>query len=184
LQTTDYSRIAIDHVYASLAKAESYYQCTFPVGEILFNLRGRAAGQVRFPLKSSKNNLPEIRFNPHILSSYREEFIKEVVPHECAHLVVYRLFQLKKYKSKVKPKPHGSEWKFVMQEIYGLKPRVTHTFELEASAMKRFPYVCSCEGKVHQLTVIRHNKVLKQSSNYLCKRCGEKLSVIDFCDVI
>ncbi len=183
MSVTDYSQIAINRVYSSLAKAENYYQCSFPVGEVLFNLRGRAAGQVRFPIASKKNVLPEIRFNQYLLNTYREEFINEVVPHECAHLVVYRLFQLKKYKSRIKPKPHGSEWQFVMQEIYGLKPRVTHTFEVKGATMNRFPYSCACDGKVHQLTVIRHNKVLKQRSNYLCKYCGEKLSAVELCEM-
>lgn len=193
MSAKDYTQIAEDYVYSSLAKAERYYQCTFPVGVVSFKLRGRAAGQVRFPFSSQKassqkdsiqkDNLPEIRFNPYLMNKYGEEFIKEVVPHECAHLVVYRLHQLKKYKSKIKPKPHGTEWKFVMQEIYGLKPRVTHSFEVKDSTMKRFPYECACDGKVHQLTVIRHNKVLKQTSNYLCRRCGEKLSSLDICEV-
>jgi len=183
LSAKDYSQITEDYVYSSLAKAEDFYKCTFPLGEVLFNLRGRAAGQVRFPIHSQKVDLPEIRFNPHLLNIYGEEFINEVVPHECAHLVVYRLYQLKKYKSKIKPKPHGTEWQFVMQEIYGLKPKVTHTFEVKASTMKRFPYSCACDGKLHQLTIIRHNKVLKQASNYLCRRCGEKLSSVDICEV-
>jgi SprT protein len=183
LSAKNNSQIAKDSVYSCLVKAEKYYQCTFPLGEVLFNLRGRAAGQVRFPINSKKDDLPEIRFNPYLLNIYGEEFINEVVPHECAHLVVYRLYQLKKYKSKIKPKPHGAEWKFVMQEIYGLKPRVTHTFEVKVSTMKRFPYSCACHGKIHQLTVIRHNKVIKQASNYLCRRCGEKLSSVDLCEV-
>lgn len=176
LTVTDYIPLVLDSVNHSLLKAEKYYRCSFPVGEVLFNLRGRAAGQVRFPLSGYKQALPEIRFNPSILNAYGEEFIREVVPHECAHLVVFRLFQLKKYKSKIKPKPHGTEWQFVMQHLYGLKPRVTHSFEVKGSTMKRFPYLCACEDKVHQLSVIRHNKVVKQASSYLCRRCGEKLT--------
>lgn len=179
MQEKDFFQIATQRVYTCLAKAEAFYQCTFPVGDVLFNLRGRAAGQVRFPINSKKSSLPEVRFNPVLLKNYGEEFITEVVPHECAHLVVYRLFQLKKYKSKMKPKPHGSEWKFVMQELYGVKPRVTHTFDVKGATIKRFPYSCACEGKTHQLTVIRHNKVLKQASNYLCKSCGEKLNAVN-----
>lgn len=175
LTAINYIPLVLDSVHQSLLKAEKYYRCEFPVGEVLFNLRGRAAGQVRFPMSACKHALPELRFNLSILNAYGDEFIREVVPHECAHLVVFRLFQLKKYKSKIKPKPHGPEWQFVMQELYGLKPRVTHSFEVKSSSMKRFTYVCACEDKVHQLSLIRHNKVLKQASNYLCRRCGEKL---------
>ncbi len=179
MQERDFTKLAVDYVYASLAKAESYYKCTFPVGQVLFNLRGRAAGQVRFPVQFQKESLPTIRFNSAILKAYQEEFIREVVPHECAHLVVYRLYQLKKYKSKLKPKPHGSEWKFVMREIYGVSPRVTHTFDVKTTSIKRFPYQCSCEGKIHQLTVIRHNKICKQLSKYLCRSCGATLKLRD-----
>lgn len=176
---TDYIPLVLESVNHSLFKAEKYYRCSFPVGEVLFNLRGRAAGQVRFPLSKHSRDLPEIRFNPSILNIYGEAFIREVVPHECAHLVVHRLFQLKKYKSKIRPKPHGTEWQFIMRELYGLTPRVTHTFEVHGSRMKQFPYICACEGKVHQISIIRHNKVLKQTSNYVCRRCGEKLMYSD-----
>lgn len=181
----------LDKIEECIRLATNFYDCSFPVGEVNFNLRGRAAGQVRFPIIQTKkrytlfgqvqeaSSLPEIRFNPTILNLYKEEFIQEVVPHECAHLVVFRLFQLKKLPSKQKPKPHGREWQSVMRELYGVEPRVTHQYEVKTSAIKRYSYCCACVDKVHQLTVIRHNKIRRNLSQYKCRRCGEILKQVD-----
>ena len=162
-------------VHDALAQAEKFYACKFPIGKILFNLKGRAAGQVRFPVNSFQGALPEMRFNLLLLNENFDEFLKEVVPHECAHLVVYRLYSLKALKLRSRPKPHGIEWKSVMHNVYGLKPRVTHSFDVQKLDTKRFNYCCGCDDKTHHLSLIRHNKIQRQVSNYLCRGCGEAL---------
>ena len=47
LTVTDYIPLALASVNHSLLKAEKYYRCSFPVGEVLFNLRGRAGSSWR-----------------------------------------------------------------------------------------------------------------------------------------
>lgn len=173
--TNDLLQIACDAVYNALAKAESIYGCEFPVGDILFNLKGRSAGQVRYPASCRNHALPEIRLNLELMKDNLNAFIQEVIPHECAHLVVYRLYSLKKLNTRARPKPHGKEWKAVMLNVYALQPVVTHSFEIKASASKKFQYYCGCDNKTHHLTVIRHNKIRRQVANYMCRHCGQAL---------
>lgn len=162
--------MAEEAVKLALEEAEKFYNQLFRLKRVSFSLKGRAAGQVRFPL--NKKDLPEIRLNAAILEKNPEQFLKEVIPHECAHLVVYQLYISKGRSLSVRPKPHGKEWQSVMRKVYGLEPKVTHNFEIEKSKRKSFSYICACEDKIHQLSIIRHNKVLKNRSNYLCRKCG------------
>lgn len=173
--STDCTVIATKAVYKALAQAELVYGCKFPIGEILFNLKGRAAGQVRYPVNGFVRSLPEMRFNFELLKENLDDFVREVIPHECSHLVVYRLYTLKKLNTRGRPKPHGLEWKSVMRDVYDLQPRVTHSFNVKKAESQKFTYLCGCSGKTHHLSVIRHNKVRRQVSNYLCRSCGQVL---------
>ena len=164
-------------VFACLAEAGKYYQQSFPIGNIRFDLKGRSAGQVRFPFaqKSSSENLPVLRFNAALLEQNRDAFIEEVVPHECAHIVVYHLFHQSGRLKKYRPKPHGIEWQTVMRDVFKLDARVTHNFTVATAPSKVFLYKCACDGKQHQLSLIRHNKMTRGAVRYLCKRCGDQL---------
>lgn len=170
------SQSVTEAVYRALAQAEDVYRCHFPIGNILFNLRGRSAGQVRYPVTHKRGILPEMRFNPQLLLENADTFIREVVPHECAHLVVYHLYASRKTKEGHKPKPHGKEWKSVMLDVYGVEPRVTHSFDVKRVESKKFNYACACDNKIHRLSVIRHNKILRKTARYSCRVCGETLA--------
>ncbi|MFT7186205.1 MAG: SprT protein [Pseudohongiellaceae bacterium] len=163
-------------VTGCLLKAEQQFRQSFDYQSIEINIRGRAAGQIKYTYSSKayfKNlndhqNLPVLRFNPYLLAKYKETFIDQVVPHECAHLVAYALFGMK-------IKPHGSEWKAIMVNLYQQSPDVTHRFEIARKAIRLFDYGCGCLDINHQLTVIRHNKIVKQKAVYLCKNCRSPL---------
>ena len=83
--------------------------------EVVFDLRGQAAGQANY-LKN------KIRFNRDLLEKFTDEFVSQTVPHEFAHLVAYAKFGRR-------IKPHGSEWQSVMVAL-GVKPVRTHNFEV------------------------------------------------------
>jgi SprT protein len=156
-------------VKSCLRVAESYYQRPFDYQAIHINIRGRAAGQIRYEHSPLKNSLPLLRFNPYFLGRYQEVFIDEVVPHECAHLVAYAVYGMK-------IKPHGVEWKSIMKELYGCKPIVTHRYDMPKKALNTFEYRCACSDIKHQLSVIRHNKITRQTARYLCRSCGTALT--------
>ncbi|CCK02020.1 Protein sprT [Cronobacter sakazakii 701] len=49
----------------------------------------------------------------------------------------------------------------------------THQFELDSVRANTFPYRCRCQQ--HQLTVRRHNRVVRGETQYRCVRCGDTL---------
>lgn len=151
----------------SLKLAEAFFNTVLPVPRLRFDIRGRAAGQFR--AGRSRKDSPELRFNPSLLIQQPEAFMAEVVPHEVAHLVAYTLYG-------PRIKPHGREWQGVMMEVYGLEPQVTHTFEVPDSGRFKYQYVCGCEGRVHYLSGIRHQRIQQKTSQYTCKDCRRILS--------
>lgn len=68
----------------SLQLAEAYFKRKFTMPEVNYELRGIKAGVAYL----QKN---EIKFNRTLLQENTDEFIRQVVPHELAHLIVYRL---------------------------------------------------------------------------------------------
>jgi len=137
--------------------------------EIHFNVRGRAAGQFRYRRRFGKIIEPELRFNMTLLQDNEDAFLAEVVPHEVAHYVAYS-----HYGSSIKP--HGPEWKGIMVAIFQCAPKVTHKFDVVAKPRRTFVYQCECDGKVHQLGVTRHRRILSNTARYLCRVCQTELS--------
>ena len=111
-----------------------------------------------------------VRFNPHFLEKFTEDYIATTVPHEVAHLGVHTVWQSKF--SIRRPNAHGIEWKTMMRRL-GVSPDRCHTFEADEGvgrAKNKFHYVCgSCKKdlpvgpKVH--------KKLQAGVKYRC-RCG------------
>ena len=130
------------------------------IPEVLFDLRGQAAGQANYRAN-------RLRFNYELLKSYKDEFVGQTVPHEFAHLVAYRIFGNC-------IKPHGAEWKSVMVEL-GAPPTRTHNYAVSPSRkLKKFLYRCNCKGASYELTSIRHNRI-QRGQIYICRKCRKAL---------
>ncbi|QTF07021.1 SprT family zinc-dependent metalloprotease [Brenneria izadpanahii] len=110
----------------------------------------------------------EIRLNPVLLQENQQTFIDEVVPHELAHLLVFARFG--------KVAPHGKEWRWMMETVLRTPARRTHQFAVKSVQGKTFPYQCGCQQ--HQLTVRRHNRVLRGETEYRCRHCGKTLRLV------
>lgn len=132
-----------------------------PMPVVNFTQRGRIAGSARLQGW-------EIRFNPVLLQENPQAFLDEVVPHEVAHLVVFKRFG--------RVRPHGREWQVVMQEIFSVPPRTTHRMDVSSVQGTTYPYRCQCQA--HQLTVRRHNKVQRGETQYRCRRCTQPLELM------
>lgn len=135
----------------------------YPEPKLIYQQRGTAAGTAWLQQW-------EIRLNPVLLLENQQAFIDEVVPHELAHLLVWKHFGRKA--------PHGKEWKWMMESVLDVPAQRTHQFEIESVRSRSFPYRCGCQQ--HQLTVRRHNRVIRGESEYRCVQCGERLSPGDF----
>lgn len=141
-----------------LDQANQKLATDYPLPKVVYQQRGTAAGTAWLEKY-------EIRLNPVLLTENLHAFIDEVVPHELAHLLVWKRFG--------RVAPHGREWKWMMESVFGIPARRTHQFELGSVRSKTFPYRCKCQQ--HQLTIRRHNRVLRKEAVYRCIRCGEAL---------
>lgn len=172
---TDLQGQAIEEVRRCLKLAEDYFDRQFVLDCVSFDLRGRSAGQFRAKQLRSDGmfgkaqRVKEIRLNASLLEQYGDEFIRDTVGHEVAHFVVFEL-----YSKRVRP--HGKEWQSVMIDVMKQSPTVTHSYDAEpARKLERYRYVCSCDAKVHELSVIRHRKILNKKARYHCKDCRTEI---------
>ncbi|MBT0586569.1 SprT family zinc-dependent metalloprotease [Alteromonas sp. SM 2104] len=150
----------IEHRVAQLvehAQRRTGRKLTCP--SIGFRRAGRNAGTAHL-------NRNHINFNPLYLHDNVDEYLSQVIPHEVAHIVVYQIFG--------RVKPHGLEWQSMMRDTFDCKPQVTHTMHSDAVTSRVFTYKCDC-GQV-ELSVRRHNKVVRGQQQYRCKRCHATLS--------
>ena len=147
-------------VLSCYATAEQYYLKSFQRPEVLINLRGRSAGIAE--LQSNR-----LRFNAVLLQENEQAFLAEVVPHEVAHLLAWKLHGRG-------IRPHGTEWQQIMQQVFLLSPSRTHSFDVKRSAKMGYFYTCACRDKKHALTVRRHNRILA-GQGYICTHCKSLL---------
>ncbi|SQD01759.1 protein SprT [Escherichia coli] len=103
----------------------------------------------------------EIRLNPFCCWKTVKLLLKKCTAR-TAHLLVWKHFG--------RVAPHGKEWKWMMESVLGVPARRTHQFELQSVRRNTFPYRCKCQE--HQLTVRRHNRVVRGEAVYRCVHCG------------
>lgn len=104
-----------DKILETYLLAETLFNQCFELPSIHWDLSGLCAGRAVWP-----DN--RIRLNPILLCENAEDFIRETVPHEIAHL-------LNRAMNGNGVKPHGREWKAIMRAM-GLKPQRCHNYKL------------------------------------------------------
>jgi len=150
-----------------LCRAKTLFRQDFVLSEIRFDLTGTTAGY----FKQSADGRTIINYNREILRHNMDDFLARTIPHEVAHMVAYQVFGWK-------IRPHGKQWKSVMEAFQADASRC-HNYDiqhLETRQYKRFLYYCDCQ--THQLTSIRHNRVLA-GQKYICKKCHRPLALQD-----
>ncbi len=136
-----------------------------PALEVSFDLKGQAAGQMQLRGKQMR-----LRFNPALMAQNRDHFIRTAVGHELAHAVAALVYGRK-------IKPHGREWQSIMV-LFGLEPERCHDYDLsrvKVRRLQRFRYRCAC--REHELTSIRHRRIQSGERSYICRACGQKLTL-------
>ncbi|MGV6987440.1 SprT family zinc-dependent metalloprotease [Testudinibacter sp. P80/BLE/0925] len=134
--------------------AERHFQHTFAMPQVNFKLCGVKAGVAYLQQN-------EIRLNRTLLLENSEEFLRQVVPHELAHLLVYQLFG--------RVQPHGKEWQMLMQQVFNLPADTCHQFDIQNVQGNTITYRCDCQ--THQLSLRRHNNILRNNVRYHCRLC-------------
>lgn len=80
-------------------QAEAFFKRRFPRPEVSFKLRGQKAGVAHL-----HENL--LRFNLQLYRENQEDFLRQTVAHEVAHLVAHQLFG-------DRIQAHGEEWQLI-----------------------------------------------------------------------
>ncbi len=141
-----------------LALAQQHFQREFPKPQIDCGLRGMQAGQAFV-----EENL--IRLNGALLRRHDQQFLSATLPHELAHLIVWRLHGRR-------VRPHGPEWQSVMR-LFGAEPERCHSFEVQPTRRQR-EYVYHCACKTHHLSAVRHGRI-QRGGRYICMHCQTPL---------
>jgi SprT protein len=141
-------------------QAETFFKRPFPRPEVSFKLRGQKAGVAHL-----HENL--LRFNLQLYRENQEDFLRQTVAHEVAHLVAHQLFG-------DRIQAHGEEWQLIMRGVYELPPNRCHNYAVQRRAVTRYIYRCPCPQGDFPFTAQRH-KLVRQGRRYLCKRCREIL---------
>src|SRR3546814_17001622 len=88
-------------VEACYQQAEAFFKQRFTRPEVCFKLRGQKAGVAHL----TENKL---RFNLQLYRENQDDFLKQTVAHEVAHLIAHHLFG-------ARIRPHGEEWHLLMR---------------------------------------------------------------------
>ncbi|MFA0440640.1 SprT family protein [Vibrio sp. 10N.286.49.C2] len=156
--STDLQYLASKRLAHCISVAEQYFQQTFPIPSLSFKLKGKTAGKAYLQPW-------EIRLNPILFSENQDAFIEEVIPHEVAHLLAFKLYG--------RVPPHGKHWQAIMHNVFKVIPKTTHQMDISSVQGKVFEYHCQCS--TYPLTIRRHNKVQRQQASYRCIKCHEAL---------
>lgn len=143
-----------------VSRAQRHFQTSIRTPAFNFKQRGRSAGTAYL----QRN---EMRFNAYMLAQNPQKFIDNVVPHEVAHIVVHQI-----YGSKVRP--HGREWRAVMERLFDVKADRTHDFDVPKV---RNAYLYQCQCQQHEFTAHRHGRATR-GTEYICKLCRSPLKYI------
>jgi len=112
-----------------------------------------------------------IRLHRRALEEYGDDFINRTLVHEFAHIL--------QYCNCSNSQPHGREFKMFMRLLGGSTKRC-HSYNLRAlvpekvrKTAKTFSYKCQC--RTHEISTIRHNRVLSGKATYCCANCNSQL---------
>ena len=145
--------------------ASTLFERPFPIIPVNFKLTGRAAGMYHV-----QYGRRFIRFNPFIFAKYYDDNLRQTVPHEVAHYIADMVYGLRNIK------PHGREWKAIMQQFGIAKARATCNYDLQGVPTRqhrRFAYHCRCRN--YEITTRRHNMILLGQRRYHCPTCKSDL---------
>lgn len=115
----------------NLAQANLKLDRHYPEPKLVYTQRGTSAGTAW--LESY-----EIRLNPVLLLENIDTFIAEVVPHELAHLLVWKHFGRKA--------PHGKEWKWMMESVLGVPADVLINLRCNPYGATPFPTIANASN--------------------------------------
>ena len=160
-------------LYVELANSQLNANMGLP--DIKYTLTGTTAGTARGDF--------ELNLNAKLLEDNWELYFEDTIPHEVAHLIDFNLYGIQYNHTRRGPQriSHGSTWKNIMRQLGG-NPTRTHDMDVSKTAQpkRKFIYVCECCKKEITLSIIRHNKLVRNPTQYSHCR-GHKLTLKQAC---
>lgn len=111
-----------------LTIAEARYEQKFEMPEVRYDIKNTDGGTATFQQWL-------IRLNLILCFENEAHFIATTVPHEVAHLIARRVYHAKIAATGKKMRPHGPEWKEVM-DLFKVPAKVTHSYDCTSIAKK------------------------------------------------
>lgn len=160
MNDTSLLNAAVAVIEQSCKLAEDYFSVSFSIPTVNLHQRGKIAGSAHL-----QKNL--IKLNRKLFIQNFDDFLRQVIPHEVAHIICYQQFG--------RVKPHGAEWQSLMRSLFQLDAHVTHKFDVSNVGMQDFAYQCECNNLI-MLSMVRHNKVMRGTQQYRCQKCKAVLT--------
>ena len=159
--------IITNRIQQLITHANHFYSKRLPLPALDFSLRGQKAGELCIRKITWHQREYKLRLNQVLFEQHRDYFLQQVIPHEIAHLVVDRLYLRR-------TKPHGEEWRSVMQDCFQCPAEPYHTLPTIKARVVARDYVYRCACQTHHFTARRHASAQK-GARYMCRVCKEEL---------
>ncbi len=142
---------------------------TMPYPKTDFSVRGTVGGKY-------STNRHTVMINMVLFSENVKDYLDNTIPHEVAHAFQRHIYGQYTYGNGKRVMPHGNEWKRIMLAL-GKSPKRCHNYDTSNAAQRTvsrdYVYVCNCRS--HNLTAIRHKRIVESQAQYRCKNCKARL---------
>lgn len=164
MNAQDISDIA-EVIHNRFEEAKNRYGLIWERPVFNFQLKGTTAGRANL-----RANL--IKVNEELYRRNKSDFLKQILPHEVAHLAAFRQFS---------DRGHGNGWKRVMVD-FGLQPLRCHSYDVSevkrSNNTRKFYYTCGCSRLEISTTI--HNRITDRiradkPTGYFCRKCKQTI---------
>jgi SprT protein len=155
-----------EKVEKCIAIAEKFFNTSFIRPQsIIFKRNGTTAGWSNYGKKT-------LMFQLDLAENNSDHFLNQTVPHEVAHYVQRAVYGYG-------VKPHGREWKYIMLSVFKIQPDRCHQYDTSVTKKRKvakFTYTCGC--RTHQVSAVKHNRMLLNKARYICNRCEGSIRLV------
>lgn len=137
-------------------QAAQRFQYKAPAPRVSYDLKGYTTGEAHL-------NQNMISVNVEALTKHTEDYLRDTIAHEVAHLVAWVRFNTN---------GHGRAWRVICRALGGTGSRCSQYDVTPQRTLKTFTYRCAC--REHELTSIRHNRI-RRGRAYRCGVCNTAL---------
>ncbi len=128
--------------------------------KIELGIRGACAGRAYY----SQN---KIKLNEQLFRENEDDFIRNTIPHEVAHLISFALHG-------ANGRGHGRHWREVMRKLGVEDSARCHFYHTTpARKVRFFPMSCACASGCNVSSIVANR--IKRGYAYRCKRCKQTL---------